>query len=54
MMALVLSWLNIPMLVSRKQILRNQRSGDMFPMTTSPNFVYISVLEDNALEQDAL
>ena len=53
MIDLVLGWLNIPFLVSRKHILRNKGSGDMFPMNTFPNFFFISVLEDNAQEQDA-
>ena len=54
MMGLVPGWLNIGMLVGRKHILRNQGSGNMFPITTSPKFFFINVLEDTSLEQDAL
>ena len=54
MMALVIGWLNIAMLVSRKHLLRNQESGEMLPMNTFPNFFFINVLEDNAKEKYAL
>ena len=47
------AWLNIPMLVNRKHILRKQGIDDMMPMNTSPKFLFINVLEDNAQEQDA-
>ena len=43
--------LKIPMLVSQQHILRNEGSGVVLLMNAFPKLCFISVLEDNAIEE---